>query len=140
MFYLLSTPRISYIDAFIANLVYFYCIYGLASVISMVTRREDGPLLAVMASLIVGVLNGTSPFLKKVRSWHMVWLWRASPGTWLAEAYFTQNLTPLRYLYDIDTAMTSVGYLLGNFEEDFLLMLADLSRCGVFGVEVHVEK
>jgi hypothetical protein len=31
---------------------------------------------------------------------------------------------PLRYLYDIDTATTSVGYLLGKFEEDLLLMLA----------------
>ncbi len=54
----------------------------------------------------------------------MVWLWRASPGTWLAKAYFTKNLMPLRYLYDIDTATTSVGYLLGKFEEDLLLMLA----------------
>jgi hypothetical protein len=37
----------------------------------MVTRREDGPLLAVMASLIVGVLNGTLRSSKKF-----------APGTW----------------------------------------------------------
>jgi ABC-type multidrug transport system ATPase subunit len=124
MFYLLSTPRITYMDAFVANLLYFYCIYGLASVVSMVTRREDGPLLAVMASLIVGVLNGMSPSLRKVRSWHIVWLWRSSPGTWLSEAYFTQNLTPLSYLYNIDTARQSTGYLLGDYRRDLLLMLA----------------
>jgi hypothetical protein len=82
-FLLLSTPRIAWQAAFAANLLYFYCIYGLASCISMVTRREDGPLLAVMSSLIVGVLNGMSPSLKKVRSWHMIWLWRASPGNGL---------------------------------------------------------
>jgi ABC-type multidrug transport system ATPase subunit len=124
LFYLLSTPVITYVDAFVANLLYFYCIYGLASVVSMVTRREDGPLLAVMASLIVGVLNGMSPSLKQVRSWHMVWLWRASPGTWLTEAYFTQNLTPLKYLYNIDNARDSTGYLLHNVSKDLLLMLA----------------
>ncbi|CZR59382.1 related to ABC transporter protein (ATP-binding-cassette protein) [Phialocephala subalpina] len=124
MFMLLSTPRIPYLSAFVANLLYFYCIYGLASIISMVTRREDGPLLAVMMSLIVGVLNGMSPSLKKVRSWHIIWIWRASPGTWLAEAYFTQNITPLKYLYQIDVAKTSVGYLLNMFGDDLLMLLA----------------
>jgi hypothetical protein len=97
MFILLSTPRITYISSFTANLMYFYCIYGLAFCISMVTRREDDPLLAVMSSLIVGVLNGMSPTLKKVGARHIIWIWRASPGTWLAEAYFTENLTPLGY-------------------------------------------
>lgn len=124
MFYLLSTPRITYMDAFISNFLYFYCIYGLASMVSMVTRREDGPLLAVMASLIVGVLNGMSPSIKKVRSWHMIWLWRASPGTWLAEAYFAKNLTPLMLLYNIDTATKSVGYELGGFGKDLAAMVA----------------
>lgn len=124
LFMLLSTPKIPWLSAFVANLLYFYCIYGLASMVSMVTRREDGPLLAVMASLIVGVLNGMSPSLKKVRSWHVIWIWRASPGSWLAEAYFTENITPLRYLYQIDLAKTSSGYLLNDFSRDLLLMLA----------------
>jgi hypothetical protein len=123
MFILLSTPRITYISSFAANLMYFYCIYGLASCISMVTRREDGPLLAVMSSLIVGVLNGMSPTLKKVRAWHIIWIWRASPGTWLAEAYFTENLTPLGYLYQIETARQAVGYLLGDYTRDLLMLL-----------------
>lgn len=124
MFMLLSTPRIGWFPAFAANLLYFWCIYGLASCVSMVTRREDGPLLAVMSSLIVGVLNGMSPSLKKVRGWHMAWLWRSSPGTWLAEAYFTQNISPLRYLYQIDYAKDSMGYHLGKYTEDLLLLLA----------------
>lgn len=124
MFMVLSAPRIPWFAAFAANLLYFWCIYGLASCVSMVTRREDGPLLAVMSSLIVGVLNGMSPSLKKVRSWHMVWLWRASPGTWLAEAYFTQNVSPFRYLYQIDMAKDSLGYHLGKYSRDLLLLLA----------------
>jgi hypothetical protein len=89
----------------------------------MVTGREDGPLLAVMLSLIVGVLNGMSPSLKKVRSWHIIWIWRSSLGTWLAEAYFTENIGPLGYLYQIDVAKNSVGYLLNKFRDDLLTML-----------------
>lgn len=122
MFILLATPVIGWLSAFAANLLYFYCIYGLASCISMITRREDGPLLAVMSSLIVGVLNGMSPTLQKVRSWHIVWLWRASPGTWLAEAYFTQNIGPLGYLYRIEFARSALGYLLNKFSDDLLML------------------
>ncbi|ESZ96754.1 hypothetical protein SBOR_2898 [Sclerotinia borealis F-4128] len=124
LFALMTTPRISWMNMFTANLLYFWCIYGLASCVSMVTRREDGPLLAVMSSLIVGVLNGMSPSLEKVRGWHMVWLWRATPGTWLAEAYITQNITPLEYLYNIESAKDAMGYELGHFTQDLLMLLA----------------
>lgn len=70
----------SFSSIFAANLLYFYCIYGFSSCISMVTKREDGPLLAVMGSLIIGILGGVAPPLSKVKMWHMDWLWRMSPG------------------------------------------------------------
>ncbi|KAL8764921.1 MAG: hypothetical protein Q9209_007814 [Squamulea sp. 1 TL-2023] len=117
-FMLLSTPRIDWGSAFLANLLYFYTIYGLASILSMLTRREDGPLLAVMASLIVGVLNGMSPNLSVVEDWHMSWFWRALPGTWLAEAYFEKNVGGLGYLYAIEHASEKSGYRLGKFGWD----------------------
>ncbi|KAI4266860.1 MAG: hypothetical protein L6R38_008512, partial [Xanthoria sp. 2 TBL-2021] len=92
LFMLLATPRIDWVSAFAANFLYFYAIYGLASILSMLCKREDGPLLAVMASLIVGILNGMSPNLSQVEEWHLLWFWRALPGTWLAEAYFDKNV------------------------------------------------
>lgn len=67
----LATPLISFVDMYAANLAYFWCIYGLASMISMVVKREDGPLLAVLASLVIGVLGGVAPPLSKVKDWHM---------------------------------------------------------------------
>lgn len=117
-FMLLATPRIDWCSSFLANLLYFYTIYGLASILSMCIRREDGPLLAVMASLIVGVLNGMSPNLRVVRGWHMSWFWRALPGTWLAEAYFEKNVGPLAYMYGVDHASKATGYRLGKFGWD----------------------
>ena len=122
LFLLLSTPKIPWGAAFVANLLYFYCIYGLASCVSVITRREDGPLLATMTSLIVGVINGMSPSLKSVKGWHMSWLWRASPGTWLSEGYFTENISPYRYLYQVDDAATGLGYSLDRFSLDLAML------------------
>ncbi|KIV95082.1 hypothetical protein, variant 1 [Exophiala mesophila] len=106
----LATPLMSFSTIFAANLLYFYCIYGFSSCISMVTRREDGPLLAVMGSLILGILGGAAPPLSKVKMWHMTWLWRMSPGTWFTEIWFTRNVVPLRYLYIIDLAAEATGF------------------------------
>lgn len=107
---LLSVPIINWGTAFVANLLYFYCIYGLASIVSAIARREDAPLFATMVSLIVGILSGAAPTLAKVKDWHMGWLWRASPGVWLAELYFGRLVTPLAYLYDLDLASQDTGY------------------------------
>ena len=64
----------------------------------------------------------------------MVWLWRASPGTWLAEAYFDQNVTPLGYLYQIDLVTEALGYKLGQFRLDMcmLLMIGTVYRVVAF--------
>ncbi|KAI1204985.1 uncharacterized protein F4807DRAFT_296809 [Annulohypoxylon truncatum] len=107
---ILSVPIIGWGTAFMANLVYFYCIYGLASCVSMVVRREDAPLIATMISLIVGILCGAAPPLASVIGWHMEWLWRASPATWLAELYFGRMIEPFRYLYNVDLAAQQVGF------------------------------
>lgn len=107
---ILAVPIINWGFAFLANLIYFYCIYGLASCVSMVVRKEDAPLLATMISLIVGILSGAAPPLSSVQGWHMEWLWRASPGTWLAELYFGQLVEPFRYLYNVDLTASLVGF------------------------------
>lgn len=85
----------------------------------MLARREDGPLLAVMASLVVGVLNGMSPNLTVVQGWRLGWLWRALPGTWLAEGYFGENVGAVwGALYDVADASRGTGYALGRFPVD----------------------
>ena len=56
---------------FLTNILYFYCVYGMASCVSMVVRREDGPLLAVVVSLIIGTLCGYGLSLLRVKQWHL---------------------------------------------------------------------
>lgn len=114
----LATPLIQFQNMYAANLMYFWCIYGLSSVVSMIVKREDGPLLAVLASLVIGVLGGVAPPLSKVKTWHMEWFWRLSPGVWFTEAYFTENLTPLGYLYELDLAAKTMGFTLNQYALD----------------------
>ncbi len=135
VFMYLSTPRMPWGAAFIANFLYFYCIYGLSSCGSMVTRREDGPLIATMTSLVVGIISGVKPSLHTVAGWHMTWLWRMSPGTWLSEAYFTENVTPWGYLYQIDHAAAGTGFKLGHYSLDLtvLFVLGTMYRVIAFG-------
>ncbi|KAK0278098.1 hypothetical protein LTR35_009420 [Friedmanniomyces endolithicus] len=114
----LATPLISFPRMYAANLLYFWCIYGLASVVSMLVKREDGPLIAVLASLVIGVLGGVAPPLSKVKMWHVEWLWRMSPGVWFTESYVTENWTPMGYLYQTDLASKTIGFTLGQFGSD----------------------
>lgn len=114
----LATPLISFTEMYAANLMYFWCVYGLASCVAMVVKRENGPLLASLGSLIIGVLGGVAPPLSKVKGWHLEWFWRLSPGVWFTEAYFSQNIMPLAYLYKVDLAAESVGYTLDQYHLD----------------------
>ncbi|KAK3485376.1 uncharacterized protein B0T23DRAFT_46526 [Neurospora hispaniola] len=121
--FLISMPVIPFWTAFLANLLYVYCIYGLASCMSMVVRREDAPLLATMFSLIVGILSGAAPSLREAKRWHLDWLWRAGPGVWLGELYFGQLVRPFDYLYDVKIASQVTGYELDRLWVNMLIML-----------------
>ncbi|KAM0276451.1 hypothetical protein ACHAQH_006756 [Verticillium albo-atrum] len=133
--HILSQPIVTWTLAYCMNLLYFYCIYGLASAISMIVRREDAPLISTMVSFIVGLLSGASPALSQVKSWHMEWLWRASPGTWFAEVYFGQLAGPFKYLYDIDMAAKATGYNLDTLQKGALVIfgIGTIYRVLAFG-------
>ena len=135
LFMLLATPLIPWINAFAANIIYFFDIYGVASCISMLTRREDGPLLATMANLIVGVLSGFAPRLVQVSQWHMTWLWRASPGSWISEIYFSENIVPTSHIYQTDSAAQLTGFVLNRFALDcwVLVLIGVIYRILAFG-------
>ncbi|KAK7178880.1 hypothetical protein DPSP01_004862 [Paraphaeosphaeria sporulosa] len=139
---ILATPIMSWVDMFVANLLYFFCVYGLASCIGMVVKREDGPLLAVMASLIIGILGGVAPPLSKVKEWKIEFLWRMSPGVWFTESYFSQCLLPLDYLYMLDQAKVATGFNLGKFSLDMgvLVALGVVYRVIAFVLLVTVQR
>lgn len=110
--------------AFAANLAYFWCIYGAAAVVSTLARREDAPLLATMASLILGILCGAAPTLAQAGRWHLAWLWRTSPGAWLTELYFGEIVRPSAHLYRTDLAAGATGFSLDATARNLGVMVA----------------
>ncbi|KAF2639904.1 hypothetical protein P280DRAFT_518339 [Massarina eburnea CBS 473.64] len=115
---LLATPIMPFGQLYLAHLLYFYCIYGLACAVSMVVSRQDGPLLAIIGSLIIGIFGGYGPSLSTVKTWHLEWAWRMCPGTWFSEAYFHAHTTPFAYLWDIEAAAKWTGYTLNQLSLD----------------------
>ncbi|KAF2768920.1 putative ABC transporter [Teratosphaeria nubilosa] len=108
---ILATPLMSFWKMYLVDLGYFWCIYGLASVVSMLVKREHGPLIAVLASLVIGVLGGVAPPLKQVKLWRM--------GKWGAHGEYEEPYT------DIFSSRRVV--------------LAHVARCVAYGVVLYGE-
>ncbi|KAK3300363.1 uncharacterized protein B0H64DRAFT_428448 [Chaetomium fimeti] len=138
----LATPWMPFWSMFLTNLLYFYCIYGLASIMSVLVRREDGPLMAMIVSLIIGVFGGYGPPLYLVKEWHLEWLWRLCPGVWLTEAYFDKHLAIMSHLYDLDLAASWTGYVRGRFGMDIgiLLVIGTVYRVIAFGGLIFLNR
>ncbi|KAL4984137.1 putative ABC transporter [Aspergillus falconensis] len=127
---LLAAPLIPFRLQLGLVVLYYYCIYGLGFVVSAITRREDGPLLCMLLSLITSALSGSAPRLSTVRDWHLAWFWYSWPATWFAEAFYQENTAPLAYLYDMRAASAFTGYETGRTAMDigFLVAIGTLYR------------
>lgn len=119
---LLASPIISWVSIWYSNMLYFYCIYGLASCVSMISPRQDAPLFATMLSLIVAILCGASPPLSSAKTWHMEWFWRSTPSVWLGEVYFVEMVKPYEYLYNIEQAANETGFGLGGVARNIWIL------------------
>ncbi|KAH8702827.1 hypothetical protein GQ44DRAFT_631213 [Phaeosphaeriaceae sp. PMI808] len=131
---ILATPTIHFWILYVLNLLYFFCVYGLASMISVAVRRENGTLLAMILCLIIGAFGGYAPMLSTIQSWHLEWLWRMCPGTWLTEAYLDQTLRKAAYLYDVHAAATWTGFHLRRLALDMIMifLIGSFYRCVTF--------
>ncbi|KAG8631658.1 hypothetical protein KVT40_000798 [Elsinoe batatas] len=120
----LATPRMSFTEAYSVNVAYFYAVYGVAGTVSVLVKREDGPLLALLVSLVLGVFGGVAPGLARVKEWGMEWLWRMGPGVWLCEAYFDKIAGGTGGIYILDLAEEATGMQLGRFSVDVVVIFA----------------
>ncbi len=79
----------------------------------MIVRREDGPLLAVIASLIVGVFGGYGPPLYNVKEWHLEWFWRLCPGVSLTHPILWTHTTIVGVAQQADWVVNQTEYSFG---------------------------
>ncbi|KAM0820689.1 hypothetical protein AB5N19_06509 [Seiridium cardinale] len=138
---ILATPWMLFWKIYLTNLLYFYLmrllqgIYGLAAAVSMIVRREDGPLLAMIVRLIIGVFGGYGLPLYNVKEWYLEWFWRLCPGIWCTEAYFDQHLARVAHIYDLDAAADWAGCVRARFGIDIglLFIIGTLYRMAAYG-------
>ncbi|KAL5346385.1 hypothetical protein ACLOAV_008655 [Pseudogymnoascus australis] len=111
---ILATPVISFGNFLRLNFLYYYCIYGLGSIVAALTKRENGPLACLLLAIVIGIFGGYAPRLAKVKEWRLAWFWYVCPGTWFNEAFFTAHIWQFSYLYDREAADLYTGYATGR--------------------------
>lgn len=121
--YFLGTPIITFARMFTIILMLFYCVFGLSSVVSMFTRRENASLLSVVVCLFAATLCGFGPTLQDARGWGMMWLWQISYAKWGAEALYSQEVGFFKGVYDIQSSADVYGYDLNNYSLDIGMMM-----------------
>ena len=123
-FYVLSRPLITFGKFYFLIFLMFYCVYGLSSLISMIVRRENSSLLAVVICLFAAVFNGFGPSLVDARQWGISFIWEISYNRWATEAVFSQEVEMVRHVYQVDEiSVKHWGYGLDRYGMDVGMMI-----------------
>lgn len=92
---------------------------------SMIVKRENAALLAVIVSLVAGCLNGYGPSLKQFGSWNLGFIPDMSYARWASEGFFHSETLPYRTLFLVEEVSAPLfGYTLDRFALDIGLACA----------------
>ncbi|ORY18078.1 hypothetical protein BCR33DRAFT_777678 [Rhizoclosmatium globosum] len=114
IFVLLGKPASSFGFVYAVIMLQFWSVYGMAMLISMIVRREDSALLAVVVCLFCAVFCGYGPTIKDSYSMGITFLFAISYNRWAIEAWFSQELSLFQDIYQIGAAAENYGYVLGK--------------------------
>jgi ABC-type multidrug transport system ATPase subunit len=120
--YFLAAPVIPFWVQFAMITLLFYCVFGLASFVSMVVKRENATLLAVVVALFSAVFCGYGPTLADVKKWRLYFLWAISFNMWASQAQFSETLAVYDHVYDSELSNIPFGYDLNQSMFDFAMM------------------
>ncbi|KAJ3020130.1 UNVERIFIED_CONTAM: hypothetical protein HDU68_010331 [Siphonaria sp. JEL0065] len=88
VFMLLAKPVISPLTQYVIVLLQYWGVYGMSCLISMVVRRENASLLAVVMCLFASVFCGYGPSIIQAKRWGLSWIMELSFNKWAAEAMY----------------------------------------------------
>ncbi|KAJ3263491.1 hypothetical protein HDU77_010608 [Chytriomyces hyalinus] len=116
LFVFLGQPSSSFDFIYLTMLLQFWSVYGLAMVISMVVRREDSALLAVVVCLFAAVFCGYGPTIKAGRNMGIEFIYAMSYNRWATEAWFSRELSVFADVYNVTASAERYGYVLNKEE------------------------
>jgi hypothetical protein len=134
-YYVLARPLITFGKFYLLVFLLFYCVYGLACFVSMIVRRENSSLLAVVVCLFASVFNGFGPTLTNARSWGISFIWEISYGRWATEALFNEEVHMVERVYQVQQiSAPHWGYTLNRYAFDvgMMLVIGFVYRVGAF--------
>ncbi|KAJ3099392.1 hypothetical protein HDU97_003225 [Phlyctochytrium planicorne] len=123
VYYMFAKPVLAFSSQYLIILLSFWGIYGLSCIVSMVVRRENAPLLAVVCGLFAAVFCGFGPNLNQARNWKLLWVWELSFNKWAAEAQYASTLAYYTHVYDTDRSAAFFGYSLTQINMDYIMIL-----------------
>ncbi|KAJ1546610.1 hypothetical protein HK405_006988 [Cladochytrium tenue] len=121
----------------------FFCVYGLAAIVSMLVRRENAALLAVVACLFAAVICGYGPTITNARQWKVSFVWDISFNRWAAEAFVTRELEVYSSIYKLSATADEFGYALdGNVARPlgYMCLLGVAFRAVAFVLMVVLDR
>ncbi|KAJ3385620.1 hypothetical protein HDU84_002103 [Entophlyctis sp. JEL0112] len=99
-------------------------LHGISMLVSMAMRRDVAPLMAVVISLLLALLNGSAPSLKSAREAGIEFLFALSPSRWATEAQYGLSLEIYDGIYDLNLSVSLFGYELQKTSRNLGVMAA----------------
>ncbi|KAJ3114227.1 hypothetical protein HDU96_002396 [Phlyctochytrium bullatum] len=118
--YYLFYPFLSLQTRTVANVTFHS---RMAAIVSMLVRRENATLLAVIVGLFSAVLCGFSPTMTEVKEGGYAFLYSIGVNRWAAETQFTLSMERYAGVYNLDRSAGVYGYERGQTTRNLLVML-----------------
>ncbi|KAJ3115525.1 hypothetical protein HDU96_000472 [Phlyctochytrium bullatum] len=120
MYMLLARPMISVYEHYALVFLQFWGVYGMSCIVSLVVRRENASLLAVVVGLFAAVFCGYGPNLVQAEKWKLLWVFELSFNKWAAEAHYASSLSFYKGVYNIQFSADLFGYSLTQVTRDYI--------------------
>ncbi|KAJ3119093.1 hypothetical protein HDU96_000008 [Phlyctochytrium bullatum] len=124
LYYLLARPVFSVGLQYALLFLNFFGIYGMSVIVSMLVRRENAPLLAVIIGLFSAVFCGYGPSLTDATESGYVFVYNIGVNRWAAEVQFAMSVDRYEGIYNVDWSGEVFGYSRGQTVRNLTVMAA----------------
>ncbi|KAJ3390526.1 hypothetical protein HDU84_007377 [Entophlyctis sp. JEL0112] len=131
LYMILAKPVLDPYTQYTLVLFQFWGVYGISCVVSMVVRRENASLLAVVISLFASIFCGYGPSLNQAQKSGYLFIFEMSFNKWAAEASYAASIEVYKNKLDIELMASIWGYTLGQVPKD-------LAMCVFIGVVFRI--
>ncbi|KAI8614740.1 hypothetical protein BC830DRAFT_1257030 [Chytriomyces sp. MP71] len=121
---LLAQPPIGSGNQWLLIFLNIFGVYGQAQIVSMLVKRENAALLAVIPTLLSEVFCGFGPSIPAADSGHYGFILGMGVNRWMAEAQFFLWAEPYADTIDLTDAANYSGYENGHTLRNMLIMVA----------------